>query len=67
MSRAVPEWIADHPDQAIPPRVRLRTLIDRRERWHVESANGAHLVAGLRRMPLRALKRLGGAHRRCVH
>jgi 5-methylcytosine-specific restriction protein A len=24
MTRAVPEWIADHDDQAIPPRVRLR-------------------------------------------
>lgn len=22
--RSVPEWIADHPDQAIPPRVKLR-------------------------------------------
>lgn len=24
MSRAVPEWIADHDDKAIPPRVKLR-------------------------------------------
>lgn len=24
MTRAVPEWIADHPDQAIPQRVKLR-------------------------------------------
>lgn len=24
--RALPEWIADHPDQAIPPRVRLRVF-----------------------------------------
>jgi 5-methylcytosine-specific restriction protein A len=24
MTRAVPEWIADHDDQAIPPRVKLR-------------------------------------------
>lgn len=24
MTRAVPEWVADHPDQAIPARVKLR-------------------------------------------
>ena len=27
MSRAIKEWIADHDDQAIPPRVRLRIWI----------------------------------------
>ncbi len=24
--RSVPEWVADHPDQAIPPRVKLRVF-----------------------------------------
>ena len=27
MSRAVPEWIATHDDQAVPPRVRARVFI----------------------------------------
>jgi 5-methylcytosine-specific restriction enzyme A len=42
MSRSVPEWIADHDDQAIPPRVKVRI---------VERLNGCCYKTGLKLRP----------------
>lgn len=42
MSRAVSEWIAAHPDQAVPPRVRLRV-------W--ERCGGRCALSGRKIMP----------------
>lgn len=35
MSRSVPEWVAKHPDQAIPPRVKLRIWTRAEGRCHL--------------------------------
>jgi len=61
VSRTVPEWIADHPDQAIPTRVKLRV-------W--ERCKGVCALSGKKLMPgdaydfdhIRPLI-LGGEHR----
>jgi 5-methylcytosine-specific restriction protein A len=34
-SRSVPEWVANHPDQAIPPRVKLRIWEREEGRCHL--------------------------------
>jgi 5-methylcytosine-specific restriction endonuclease McrA len=61
MSRAVPEWIAKHDDQAIPPRVKLRIF---------ERENGICHLTGVKILPgdqwdadHKVPLILGGAHR----
>lgn len=60
MARSVPEWIADHDDQAIPARVKARILL---------RYNGRCALTGIKLMPgdidfdhIKSLRN-GGAHR----